>query len=528
VAATAEDVARRSAAARFAASRRPSSAATLEPESGSTATTTATPTTRVTTGARLAVTLAGIQLLIALTGLMDVTIVMVVVVAYSIGLIIAGFKHPRVALYGVLAIAIFFEPFNQDPLMSAGTFFNNDIQGAFHLPGVQLTLLEVIQLLTLASVLFGNRSRGQKLRGGTLMRPAMLFLFMLVFGVVRGMIGGGLFNYAVWEMRFLYSLVVCFVIAANTIRTRADVQEMLSVFFVLSAMAGLEGAYRRNVFIEAGLLGDAQEVWYSHEDVIFWATFMLLVIAQAAFGAPRWQRLLGPFLALLTGYTLLVSERRAGIFSLIIPFLVLTVVLFMANRKVFFMISVPLLICGAIYVPVFWNASGPLAQPARAIRSINDPDPRDAQSNMSRILELIDIRATVASDPLTGVGFGRPYLLVVAIPDISFFPLWNYVTHHNILWIWLKTGMAGFIIFWCLLGSGLSRGAYYVRRLREPELRTFATLAVLGITSSVVYLYVDLGLNGSRIPILLGILLGGVSVLGQIQSSTASRSGVRA
>jgi hypothetical protein len=525
VAVTAEEVARRSAIARMAASRRPTAAPDPTPDAPAT---DSRPISRVASGARLALVLAGVQLLVALTGLMDPTIVMIAVVLYSLGLIVAAFKQPRVALYGVLAIAIFFEPFNQDPFMAAGTFFNNDIQGAFKLPGVQLTLLEVIQLITLAVVLFGNRSRGFKLRGGTLMKPAMLFLFLLVFGVVRGMIGGGLFNYAVWEMRFLYSLVVCFVIAANTIRTREDVQELLTVFFVIAAMAGLEGAYRRNVFIEAGLLGDAQEVWYSHEDVIFWACFMLLVVGQNAFGAPRWQRILGPWLALVTGYTLLVSERRAGIFSLIIPFLVLSVVLFMAKRKVFFMISVPLLICGAIYVPLFWNASGPLAQPARAIRSINDPDPRDAQSNMSRTLELIDIRATIASDPVSGVGFGRPYLLVVSIPDISFFPLWNYVTHHNILWIWLKTGILGFITFWCLLGSGLSRGGYYVRRLREPELRTFAMLVILGIASSVVYLYVDLGLNGSRIPILLGILLGGVSVLHQVQSSPAKRLGARA
>jgi hypothetical protein len=469
--------------------------------------------------AKLAIILAVVELAVALTGLGDRSLTSIAVLLFGLGLLIAAAVQPRLALYGVVGIAIFFEPYNRDPLMAAGTYFNQDIQGIYGLPGVQFTLLEVIELFTLIMVLAGSSSRGLKVRGGRLFAPAMLFFGMLVFGMVRGQLGSGLFNYAVWEVRFVLSMIVCYVIAANVIRTRKDVREFLSVFFVIAAMFGIEAVYRRSVFIEAGLLGEAQEFWYAHEDVIFWAGLMLLVVTQQVFGAPRWQRLLGPPLALLTGYALLVSERRAGMISVIIAFMVLSFIFMVVKRKAFFLLCGPLILCGAIYLPLFWNATGPMAQPARAIRSINDPDPRDAQSNMSRVLELINIRATIASDPFAGIGFGRPYLLVVPIPDISFFQLWQYETHHNILWIWLKTGMAGFILFWCLLGSGLSRAASYVRRMKEPELRTFALLAVIGIVSSIVYCYVDLGFGGSRVPIFLGTLLGGISVLDQMQAS---------
>jgi hypothetical protein len=505
------------ARARFAASRRPrlvapatGEAAVDQPRAYS-----------VDGGVKLAALIGLTELALAVVGLADQTFVMIGVLIFSLGVMIAAVRQPRVALYILLGTSVFFEAYSGDPLMSAGTFLNRDIQAQFNLPGVQFTLLEVLQLFTLLVVLVGNPGRGLKLRGGKLFGPAMLFFGMLVFGILRGVGGGGLMNYAVWEVRFILSMIVCYVIAANTIRSRAHIMELLSVFFVIAALFGIEAVYRRNVFIEAGLLGEAQEFWYSHEDVIFWAGLMLLVVIQQVFGAPRWQRLLGPPLALVTGWALLVSERRAGMISVIVAFLVLALMLLVIKRKAFFLLCVPLLVCGAVYIPLFWNASGPLAQPARAIRSINDPDQRDAQSNLSRMLELINIRATIASDPFTGVGFGRPYLLVVPIPDISFFQLWQYETHHNILWIWLKTGMFGFIAFWCLLGSGLARGAHYARRLAEPELRTFAILTVLGIVSSIVYCYVDLGFGGSRVPIFLGTLLGGLAVLDQLKSTVS-------
>lgn len=504
--------------ARLAAIRRPhrSDRASAPTPNGAIATQAEHAATN-TTQVKVAVVLGLAELALALTGLTDPNVVMIGVLALGLGLLIAAVRQPRIALYGILATAIFFEAYNSDPLMSAGTFLNRDIQAQFNLPGVQFTLFEVLQLFTLIVVLFGTRGRGLKLRGGRLFGPALFFLGMLFFGIVRGMIGGGLMNYAVWEVRFILSMVVCYVISVNVIRTRRDVRELLSVIFVVAALFGVEAVFRRQVFIEAGLLGPAQESWYSHEDVIFWSALMLLVVAQQVFGAPRWQRWLGPPLALVSGYALLVSERRAGIISVIIAFLVVALVLFIVKRKAFILLCVPLLLCGAVYVPLFWNQTGTLAQPARAIRSINDPDPRDAQSNLSRVLELINIRATIASDPITGVGFGRPYILVVPIPDISFFQLWQYETHHNILWIWLKTGIVGFIGFWCFVGAGLSRAAYCVRRLKDPDLRVFALLAIVGIVSSIVYGYVDLAFGGSRVPMLLGILLGGIAVLEQLQ-----------
>jgi hypothetical protein len=279
----------------------------------------------------------------------------------------------------------------------------------------------------------------------------------------------------------------------------------------------IEGAYRRIALIDTKLLGVIPEFAYSHEDVIFLGALLLLVIAQLVFGAPLWQRVFGLCMVPVTVYTLLATERRAGYIAVMVAFLAMSLVLLITHRKAFFLIAMPLLIGGAIYLPIFWNNTGMLGQPARAVRSLYQPDPRDAASNLYRDLELINVRATIHANPVLGVGFGRPFLFVVALPDLSFWPFWHYEPHHNILWIWLKMGAAGFVIFFTLMGSAIARAAHLIRVVRTPEVRVLALFTLIGIISTLVFCYVDLGLTQGRAPVFLGTTMGALAVLHQVK-----------
>jgi hypothetical protein len=55
------------------------------------------------------------------------------------------------------------------------------------------------------------------------------------------------------------------------------------------------------------------------------------------------------------------------------------------------------------------------------------------------------------------------------------------------------------------------------KTLTHPESKTFALLGLSAIVMSLVYCYVDLGLVESRIPVVLGMLLGTVGVLDRIR-----------
>jgi len=468
-----------------------------------------------------------ITLVLVAASSVDKTLAMPVVGLTLIVLIVLGIANPRVALFVVFGLSIFFEPGNGDPLQAAGDYLQRDIQGAYGLTGIQVTGIEAVQLAALFSSLIGTLARGQKLKAGELKLQAFFFLGMLLFGFVRGTLGGGLFNFGVWEGRFMIAMMVCFFIAANSTRQRSHVRELMNVLFIAVSLSAVEGAWRRSALIDVGLMGDAQESWYGHDNVVFWGAFVILVLVQQAFGAPRWQRILGPVLAIVTMYTTMVSERRSGYLSLIAAFLVITLVFMIAKRKAFFLIALPLIIASAIFIPATWNASGPIGQPARAIKSISEPDPRDAASNLSRDLEKINIRATIASDPILGVGFGRPYLLVAQIPDISWWVLWQYATHDQIMWIWLKTGAIGFAGFWILLGTGLSRGAINARFLQDRDLRVFSVLCMIGIVTAAGFSWVDVGLVGPRVPCFVGTLLGGLSVVSQIDRRNVQSAGAQ-
>src|SRR5260370_13726617 len=176
-----------------------------------------------------------------------------------------------------------------------------------------------------------------------------------------------------------------------------------------------------------------------------------------------------------------------------IAFVAFAFVLLFAKRKAFCWIALLIIIATAIYLPAFWNDTGTLGQAARAVRSINDPDPRDAASNLSRDLEAINVRATIDSNPLLGIGFGLPFPQVVTIPDISGFPFWNYEAHHDILWVWMKTGAVGFVLFFLLMCRGLARSARLARELREPDAQVMAALTLSTISVRLVFCYVDLG-----------------------------------
>jgi hypothetical protein len=440
------------------------------------------------------------------------------VVGYFTWIVLAAIAwRPRVGLYVTWAMVLMFEAGGPDPMMLAGAYFHGGLSATVGLTGLIASPLELLLLLTFGIWLVQGLARHHlEYRGGALGWQVLLFSLLLVYGLVRGLAAGGNVNIALWESRFLFYIPLCYVLAANTIRSRRHVGTLIAIGLVAMGVFALEGAYRRLYLIDTGTLGVIMEFAYSHEAVIFLGELILLVVALQVFGGPLWQRLLGLVLLPLAVYTLLATERRAGYICFMLAFVALALVFLFAHRKAFFFIAVPVLVAAAIYLPIFWNASGLIGQPARAVRSLYEPDPRDAASNLYRDLETINVRATIESSPLLGIGFGREFLFVVGMPDLSFWQFWHYMPHHNILWVWLKTGAIGFVLFWVLMGTALMRGAYLLRVLRGPEARVFAALAFTGIVSTLIFCWVDLGLTMGRVTVFLGISMGTLAVLNHL------------
>ncbi|HVD30214.1 MAG TPA: hypothetical protein VNE19_00700, partial [Methylomirabilota bacterium] len=134
---------------------------------------------------------------------------------------------------------------------------------------------------------------------------------------------------------------------------------------------------------------------------------------------------------------------------------------------------------------------------------------------------------TIHQDPVLGVGFGREFIMVATLADLSWWPFWRFETHNNVLWMWLKTGAVGYAIFWFLMGSAISRAAYAARRLVDPALRTAGLFCLLSVVGVIVFAWVDLGLVSGRVTVFLGTVLGLVSVLPAVDGARPKRVEVR-
>jgi hypothetical protein len=253
--------------------------------------------------------------------------------------------------------------------------------------------------------------------------------------------------------------------------------------------------------------------------VIFLAVVLLQALAQLVVGGPLWRRIFGLMVMPIAVFTLLVTQRRAGSIALAIAFVLMSIPWVVRHRKAFMLILLPGLFAASVYLPVFWNNTGILGQPARAVRSLTEPDARDASSNEYRDQEAINVRETIRTDPLFGVGFGRPFLFVVPLADLSWWPFWHFQPHHNVLWVWLKVGAPGFTIFCVLMFGSLALASSRALTLADPTLITFTYVAIASVVTSLVFCYVDLGLTNGRVTVFLGVVLGVLAVLRHIDES---------
>ena len=435
---------------------------------------------------------------------------------YALLILAAIAWRPQMGLLLAMVLVLIFEYLSDDPLMLVGQYLYSGISGSVVSP------LELLLLFSLGAWLVaGMVRRHLEFRGGRLRWHVTLFVAALLLGLVRGAAAGGSSYVALWEVRFLFYIPVCYFLAANTIRSRKELRLLTAIILLATATYGIEGAYRKLVLIDTGRMSQQIDNAWGHDSAVFLSNMILLVLAQRVFGGTAWQRRLGPLLLPIVAFVLLASQRRAANVTLLVSLAVFFFVFLIVHRRAFFQIAVPLVLAGAIYFPLFWNNTGILGQPARAVRSMITPDVRDEASNYYREVEKINVRATILANPLLGVGFGREFLFVIPLADLSFWQFWRYEPHNNILWIWLKTGAPGFAVFWALIGSAIVSAAHFAKALRGPDERSFALFSLGVVISSMVFCWVDTGLTFPRFAVVLGTTLGTLAVLDQLEDTAA-------
>jgi len=346
--------------------------------------------------------------------------------------------------------------------------------------------------------------------------PALIFFGFIIFGLVWGLARRGSMNIALWEARAICYLPMMVILATNLLEKREHINHVLWAAMLALFIEALVGVYFVFVTRQGDLTG--MEAIAEHSMSIHEGTLFVLLIASWLYGASRTKRIVLPLMAPLVLLAFASNQRRASYIALLLAVALIGVALYKVRRTLFWYIMPPLALLGMIYIAAFWNSSGgTLGMPARAVRSVIAPvkDGRDDRSNVYRDIENINTAFTIHSVPLTGIGFGHKFYVIVPLPDISFFVWYEYITHNSIMWIWMQIGAGGFFSMIFLVGMALMTGVRATWRMPAGDMAAAGLTATLYLVMHFIYAYVDMSWEVQSM-IYVGAMMGLIGSLEHI------------
>jgi hypothetical protein len=332
-----------------------------------------------------------------------------------------------------------------------------------------------------------------ELRRGRLFWPLMVFSGFVVLSLGYSLARHGVFNVALWEARPLIYIPLLYVLFSNLVERAEQYTRLYWCVMAAVCINGLVAVrYLHTLSPEAR---DSLESLVAHPATLPMNAMFVMVIAAWLFrpssSATRW---LLPVMAVPVLIAYLVSQRRGAVVGLVAAMVVIAMLLWVTKRRTFWAV-VPIATILAIgYVGAFWHSESSLATPALAVKSViapNELDQKDFQSSQYREIENADLVYTIRSHKLLGVGFGHEFLKPIPLPAINAYLLKDYVPHNNILWIWLKTGVGGFVAMLFLFALTMRTGARASIATIGTPAAVITVTSVCYIVSYLVFAYVD-------------------------------------
>ena len=434
-----------------------------------------------------------------------------VVLGVGLTAALAIVRWPGIGTYTLVILPVLFDAFPSQYIHTfiseMGIFRNLSYRG---LPEVvYISIFEIVVVLTLASALVRRFNAHEKLQRGPLYRPIMFFGAMVLMGEIIGLSTGGDFKITLWEIRPLLYIVLLYIVAVNTIREARHLRIILWIVTLATLARSLEGIYR---YIKMpGDLRYIAPVVLEHDDSLFFAVAIGIVVAASFWRKwlPRKFYIATLALVPFSVYMMDINGRRAVYLCVLIMLATFVPLLWngmrarVQRRKLIWGVLIGIVL-GAAYLGAFWNRDGGIAAPAAAVRSMIIPNERDYLSNLYRDQENANLRYTIDFSPVVGIGFGKPFKVIVPMVDLTKdWAFQFYMPHNNMLWLWLRMGIIGFVAFWVALGAAillaaasLRLGVARLRMLREQgmretmEMHPFKNRQSKAVSSAATGLYV--------------------------------------
>lgn len=305
-----------------------------------------------------------------------------------------------------------------------------------------------------------------------------------------GLAQGGDFRSSLWQIRQLFWVGPITWLFFLSLRGTADLGALVKVILGAAAVKALWAIWF--VFVVCRPQGIRPAFTNTHADTVLYVTAIVLLLAGTLeLRTPRvfrWAMALLP----VFGLALILNNRRVAYVSLAAS-LSLGYLLFPPGpwkRRVTWL-GLGSLVLGALYLWVGWDSDSAFFLPANKLASLFS---RGDHSAVGRDIENWDLVQTYKVKPLFGWGFGHEYLEIQkADPIKEFFPLYLYIAHNSVLWLWTLGGLVGFSFLWMphILTSWFAMRAY--RTATAGVVRAAALVCACVVVIQEIQFYGDMG-----------------------------------
>ena len=419
---------------------------------------------------------------------------------------LAVFTRPALAVYIIVLFGLIGDGETLNWWPTAATFAQRESILFLH-DSLAITPIEVVLGAAYCSLLTRKIvDRTWSLRRGDLFGPVIVFGGFVMLAAMRGIATANP-NVTLLQARPLVYCIALYVLITNVFTSRRQYRLAFALALLGNGMQSIFTLdYYRRLPAEHRI---GLESLGEHPSALIMNVVLLTFIALLVFKGSRWKRWAMLPLVIPVTYVYLLAQRRAAMVALIVGLALLAVMVYFRSRRLFWRFVPALGALGTVYIGATWNAAGSTGLASSAVKSMFFPGSLSAAeqaSNLYRTIENYNMWATVRANFLFGSGFGRQFMVVQPMPNISAFELWQYFPHNSVLGMYSYLGLAGFVAALYMLGRAVQHG---MRSALEQTDADDASMALVAATYPVMFLvfaFVDIAW-GIRPLLMMGLCL---------------------
>jgi len=384
----------------------------------------------------------------------------------------------------------------QMPQRVVGALLFTKLNGTIPVDSLVFSGLDVLLLVLAAVVIYRHTTRSRIDRVGWVEAPrpirqfAVLALLAVAWMTIFGLSSGGSFRFSLWQITKHLYLPLIYLLMAEALRGPIDASTVGKIVLGAGVYRSAEAMILRQMYPSTEYYPCAT----THHDSVLFATCVAILLAMILERPTRRTLKICVLLMPIFLGGMIANSRRlvwAEVAVVAIFFLLIApwgrIKRFCARALVISLL--PLL----IYAAAGWSSQGGrLFGPVRTFRSLFDA--KVDGSTRWRDQENYNLVFTFKQNPLFGSGFGKPYIEVVKMPDVTrSYELEPYIPHNSVLGLWAFGGLVGFALLWTIYPVGMFFTVRAYRWSRTPVERVAALGAAAVQICYVMQGYGDLG-----------------------------------